>query len=83
MEEFPHGIMAAWSWPLWPALALLIAGTLYARGWAKLQKTRKKCRRGARCVLGWGWFRYGLRWRRRLMRWMIFCSRRTCCSTSS
>jgi cytochrome c oxidase assembly factor CtaG len=42
MEEFPHGIMAAWSWPLWPAVGLILAGTLYARGWTKLQKTRKK-----------------------------------------
>ena len=42
MDEFPHGIMAAWSWPLWPAAGLLVAGVLYARGWTKLQATRKK-----------------------------------------
>jgi cytochrome c oxidase assembly factor CtaG len=42
MEEFPHGILAAWSWPLWPALGLLIAGTLYLRGWKKLQRTRAR-----------------------------------------
>lgn len=42
MDEFPHGIIAAWSWPLWPAVGLVIAGVLYGRGWTKLQKTRKK-----------------------------------------
>jgi cytochrome c oxidase assembly factor CtaG len=42
MDEFPHGIIAAWSWPLWPAVGLVFAGALYARGWTRLQKTRRK-----------------------------------------
>jgi cytochrome c oxidase assembly factor CtaG len=42
MDEFPHGIMAAWSWPLWPAVGLVVAGTLYLRGWKKLQRTRAR-----------------------------------------
>ena len=42
MDEFPRGIMAAWSWPLWPAVGLVLAGALYTRGWTKLQKTRRK-----------------------------------------
>src|SRR5215469_1630071 len=41
MEEFPHGILAAWSWPLWPAVGLVVAGTLYLRGWHALQRTRE------------------------------------------
>jgi cytochrome c oxidase assembly factor CtaG len=40
MDEFPHGILAAWSWPPWPAVGILIAATLYLRGWRKLQRTR-------------------------------------------
>jgi cytochrome c oxidase assembly factor CtaG len=42
MEEFPHGILAAWSFPLWPATGLVIAGTLYLRGWRALQRTRAR-----------------------------------------
>ena len=42
MEEFPHGILAAWSWPLWPAVGIVIAGTLYVRGWRALQRTRAR-----------------------------------------
>ena len=42
MEEFPHGILAAWSWPLWPAVGIAIAGTLYLRGWRALQRTRAR-----------------------------------------
>jgi len=42
MEEFPHGILAAWSWPLWPAVGLVVAGTLYLRGWRALQPTRAR-----------------------------------------
>ena len=42
MEEFPHGILAAWSWPLWPAVGLGVAGTLYLRGWRALQRTRAR-----------------------------------------
>jgi putative membrane protein len=42
MEEFPHGILAAWSWPLWPAVGIVIAGTLYVRGWHALQRTRAR-----------------------------------------
>lgn len=42
MEEFPHGILAAWSWPLWPAVGIAIAGTLYVRGWRALQRTRAR-----------------------------------------
>jgi putative membrane protein len=42
MEEFPHGILAAWSWPLWPAVGIVIAGTLYLRGWLVLQRTRAR-----------------------------------------
>ena len=42
MDEFPHGILAAWSWPLWPAVGLVVAGTLYLRGWHALQRTRER-----------------------------------------
>ena len=42
MEEFPHGILAAWSWPLWPAVGIVIAGALYVRGWHALQRTRAR-----------------------------------------
>jgi cytochrome c oxidase assembly factor CtaG len=42
MEEFPHGILAAWSWPLWPAVGIAIAGALYLRGWRALQRTRAR-----------------------------------------
>jgi cytochrome c oxidase assembly factor CtaG len=42
MEEFPHGVLAAWSWPLWPAVGLVVAGTLYLRGWRALQPTRAR-----------------------------------------
>jgi cytochrome c oxidase assembly factor CtaG len=42
MQEFPHGILAAWSFPLWPALGLTVAGTLYLRGWRALQRTRAR-----------------------------------------
>jgi putative membrane protein len=42
MEEFPHGILAAWSWPLWPAVGIVIAGALYLRGWRALQRTRAR-----------------------------------------
>ena len=42
MEEFPHGILAAWSWPLWPAIGIVIAGALYLRGRRALQRTRSR-----------------------------------------
>src|ERR1700758_857966 len=42
MEEFPHGILAAWSFPVWPAIGLVIAATLYLRGWRGLQRTRAR-----------------------------------------
>ncbi len=42
MEDFPHGILAAWSFPLWPAIGLVVAGTLYLRGWRALQQTRAR-----------------------------------------
>ena len=42
MEEFPHGILAAWSWPLWPAVGIVVASTLYVRGWRALQRTRAR-----------------------------------------
>jgi cytochrome c oxidase assembly factor CtaG len=42
MEEFPHGILAAWSWPLWPAVGIVVSGTLYLRGWRALQRTRAR-----------------------------------------
>ena len=42
MEEFPHGILVAWSWPLWPAVGIVVAGTLYLRGWSALQRTRAR-----------------------------------------
>lgn len=42
MEEFPHGILAAWSFPVWPAIGLVIAGALYLRGWLALQRTRAR-----------------------------------------
>jgi putative membrane protein len=42
MEEFPHGILAAWSFPVWPAIGLVVAGGLYLRGWRALQRTRAR-----------------------------------------
>jgi putative membrane protein len=42
MEEFPHGILAAWSFPVWPAIGLVVAGALYLRGWRALQRTRAR-----------------------------------------
>jgi putative membrane protein len=42
MEEFPHGILAAWSFPVWPAIGLVVAGALYLRGWHALQRTRAR-----------------------------------------
>ena len=46
-------------------------------------RVRGSCQRWrAVCFLADCW-RCGLRWRRRLMRWMIICCRRTCCSISS
>jgi len=42
MEEFPHAILAAWSWPLWPAVGIVVAGALYLRGWLVLQRTRAR-----------------------------------------
>ena len=50
MEEFPHGILAAWSWPLWPAVGIVVAGTLYLRGWLALKKTRARERPRWRAV---------------------------------
>lgn len=35
-------ILAAWSFPVWPAIGLVIAGTLYLRGWRALQRTRAR-----------------------------------------
>ena len=54
MEEFPHGILAAWSWPLWPAVGIVIAGTLYLRGWRALQRTRARELRLWRAVCFFG-----------------------------
>ena len=42
MEEFPHGIMAAWSFPIWPAIGIVLAGAVYLRGWRALQATRAR-----------------------------------------
>lgn len=42
MEEFPHGILAAWSFPVWPAVGILVTGTIYLRGWRALQRTRSR-----------------------------------------
>jgi cytochrome c oxidase assembly factor CtaG len=42
MEEFPHGVLAAWSFPVWPAIGIVIAGVLYLRGWRALQATRAR-----------------------------------------
>lgn len=42
MEEFPHGILLAWSFPPWPAVALIITGAIYLRGWHALQRTRAR-----------------------------------------
>lgn len=42
MEEFPHGVLLAWSFPPWPAAALVITGALYLRGWRALQQTRAR-----------------------------------------
>lgn len=42
MEEFPHGILAAWSFPVWPAIGIVVTGALYLRGWRALQRTRAR-----------------------------------------
>lgn len=42
MEEFPHGIIAAWSFPILPAIGMGAAGVLYLRGWRALQATRAR-----------------------------------------
>jgi len=42
MEEFPHGIVAAWSFPIWPAIGIAVSGALYLRGWRALQRTRAR-----------------------------------------
>jgi putative membrane protein len=54
MEEFPHGILAAWSFPPWPAVGIVIAGTLYLRGWRALQRTRERELRRWRAVCFFG-----------------------------
>ena len=40
MEEFPHGILLAWSFPPVLALGLTVTALLYMRGWRALQRTR-------------------------------------------
>lgn len=40
MDEFPHGIAMAWSFPPLPAILILVAALLYLRGWRKLRSTR-------------------------------------------
>jgi cytochrome c oxidase assembly factor CtaG len=54
MEDFPHGILLAWSFPIVPAVALLVTGALYLRGWRALQRTRARelPRWRAVCFLG-------------------------------
>jgi cytochrome c oxidase assembly factor CtaG len=54
MEEFPHGIALAWSFPLWPAAMLLLTAVVYLRGWRLLQRTRSRelPRWRAACFLG-------------------------------
>ncbi len=42
MEEFPHGIALAWSFPPVPAVLILLTAVLYRRGWRKLQLTRSR-----------------------------------------
>ncbi len=54
MEEFPHGILAAWSFPVWPAIGLIIAGALYLRGWRTLQRTRARDMRPWRAICFFG-----------------------------
>jgi putative membrane protein len=40
MQEFPRGILWAWSFPPVPAALLLVTAILYFRGWRALQRTR-------------------------------------------
>lgn len=42
MDEFPHGILLAWSFPIAPAVALVVSEILYLRGWRALQRTRAR-----------------------------------------
>ncbi len=42
MDEFPHGIALAWSFPPLPAVMLLLTGWVYLRGWRELQRTRAR-----------------------------------------
>lgn len=54
MDEFPHGILLAWSFPPVPAVGLLVIAALYLRGWRALQRTRVRevPRWRAICFLG-------------------------------
>ena len=42
MEEFPHGILLAWSFPPLLAVGSLVAASIYLRGWRALQRTRAR-----------------------------------------
>jgi putative membrane protein len=42
LEEFPHGIALAWSFPPLPAVLILLTAAIYLRGWRKLQLTRAR-----------------------------------------
>ncbi len=42
MAEFPRGIALAWSWPVLPALLIILSAIVYLRGWRALQATRAR-----------------------------------------
>ncbi|MGI4829539.1 MAG: cytochrome c oxidase assembly protein [Janthinobacterium lividum] len=42
MNEFPHGILLAWSFPLLPAVMITLTAAIYLRGWRQLQQTRAR-----------------------------------------
>lgn len=42
MDEFAHGIWAAWTFPIIPAILILLSASIYLRGWRMLQATRSR-----------------------------------------
>lgn len=54
MDEFPHGIALAWSFPPVPAVCIALTAWVYLRGWRRLQPTRARelPRWRAVCFLG-------------------------------
>lgn len=41
-QEFPGGLLRAWSWPVTPLISLVLLSVVYLRGWSLARKTRPK-----------------------------------------